>query len=296
MVSFDAVPIDLVINLLPTRDYAEPARYLLVAGSWYFGYRKYLHLRERIEHLEKNCTSMDITWIGTPNYTKSRLGYKPAYIVIHWINGNLALADAAFSRESRKASAHFGVEDAIVHQYVKLEDTAWGCGNWIGNLQGVNIEHSAQPGRDASELTYETSSRLISEIWKKTSVIPLKPHNEFSATQCPGTLDLNRLYQRALVIYREGIGDVPITPVTQGTVASAPLKVPTTFWVNVTTTLRVRSAATTKSQDHPEKVLHTGDRLEITEAVHGESVAGNNVWLRTKVSGLYIWSGGTNYK
>jgi hypothetical protein len=242
---------------------------------------------------------MDITWMGTPNFTKGRMLQKPKHIVIHWLNGDMALADAAFSRASRKASAHFAIEDTNVHQYVKLEDTSWAAGNWLGNLQGVNIEHSAMPGRPASDLTYETSSRLIAEIWKKTGVIPLLPHKHFSATQCPGTMDLPRLYNRALVIFREGIGDVQTTHATPGVLAASkpPVQVPTTFWVTVTVpALRVRQAATTKSAEHPAKLLRKGDRVEIAEAVHGESINGNVMWLRTKRSGLYIFAGGTDYK
>lgn len=150
-----------------------------------------------------------------------RLGQKVNKIVIHWMDTNLAGADLVFTgKTSRKVSSHFGVEDGNVHQYVSINNTAWQAGNWLANLQSVGIEHSAQPGRDASDATYETSSQLIVALCKQLGLVPsrslLHKHNEFSATECPGTIDLERLASRAVELW----DGVPATAI----VASAPVQ------------------------------------------------------------------------
>lgn len=141
---------------------------------------------------------MKITWIGSPNFTQGRQGLKPRGIVIHWMAGKMASADAVFQNRTRNTSAHYGVEDGNVHQYVKETDTAYHASNWEKNLETIGIEHSAEPGRLASNATYQTSIQLVAEICKRWNIDPIKPgsivpHNSIAPTQCPGTMDLNRI-------------------------------------------------------------------------------------------------------
>lgn len=137
---------------------------------------------------------MTVKWIGSPNFDTNR---KPiTKIVIHWIVGNLAAADATFLKPNG-VSAHYGVEDDNVHQYVKEENVAYHAGVYSVNQESIGIEHSADPNRPASEATYQTSGKLIAEIAKRHS-IPLDrqhilKHSEIKATQCPGTMDLDKL-------------------------------------------------------------------------------------------------------
>ncbi len=247
---------------------------------------------------------MVLTQHPSPNFTKGRLFQKVDTIVIHWLNGDLKMADAAFSRASRGASAHFAVEDELVHQYVKLEDTAWHCGSWLGNLKSVGIEFSAQPSRDASPASYETGARLIVEICRKLDLAPsrklLRKHSEFRATQCPGTMDLDRLARRAISMWENPVPtgiDQPIEDrVAEALLVSAPRVVPISFYVTVTVpSLRVRTQPSTSADEVVVKRLRRGDRVEISEAVAGTPVNGNWRWLKTKKSGLYIWAGATNY-
>jgi hypothetical protein len=151
---------------------------------------------------------MSITWIGSPNYTKGRDGNKVSGIVIHWMVGTLAATDQVFKDTARNTSAHYGIEDSTVHQYVSEADTAYQAGLWGKNLTTIGIEHSAQPGRDASEATYQTSARLIAEICNRYS-LPINantvvPHRSIVATQCPGTVDLSMLIQMAQAISQGG--------------------------------------------------------------------------------------------
>lgn len=142
---------------------------------------------------------MDIQWIGAHanNYQKTRYGNKIDKIIIHWIVGTLQSADATFANPNRVASAHYGVGGRTIHQYVKEEDTAYHAGNLTVNRQSIGIEHEGGPDIPISNETYETSGQLIAEIAKRYD-IPLdrehiKGHREIKATQCPGTIDIDRL-------------------------------------------------------------------------------------------------------
>ena len=135
---------------------------------------------------------------NSSNYSHSR--WKPiTHVVIHWIVGSLASADATFKNPARNASAHYGVENKNVHQYVKESHTAWHAGS--ANPYSIGIEHSAAPGRKATSSTYQSSGELVGKIAKKYK-IPLTtsritPHNKYMATQCPGTMDINRIIKIA---------------------------------------------------------------------------------------------------
>lgn len=148
---------------------------------------------------------MNITKITIPvtNYDTTR---KPiTAIVIHWIVGNLAAADAVFKKQGGGTSAHYAVEDDIIHQYVDESHTAYAVGVYSKNQETISIEHSADQTRPASNRTYETSGRLIAEIAKRHN-IPLNrahilKHSEIKATQCPGTMDVDRLISIARQIF-----------------------------------------------------------------------------------------------
>lgn len=140
---------------------------------------------------------MNITQVPSPNQTAGRQGNKVSLVVIHWIVGTLASADAVFKTPG-KTSAHYGIENGVVHQYVSEANTAYHAGDWNTNLKSIGIEHSAAPGRPASDTTYATSIQLIAEICKRYGLNPdtaIVPHNSIVATQCPGTMDLNRIKQ-----------------------------------------------------------------------------------------------------
>jgi hypothetical protein len=141
-------------------------------------------------------------WIGSPNYAKGRAGKSINRIVIHWMAGTLAATDNVFQDTNRKTSAHYGIENGVVHQYVSEGDTAYHAGTWDANLRSIGIEHSAQPGRDASEATYRTSAALIADICMRYGLSinanTIIPHRSIVATQCPGTIDLAKLISLAI--------------------------------------------------------------------------------------------------
>lgn len=143
---------------------------------------------------------MQITWKGAHanNYQKSRNGSLISKVVIHWIVGTLESADATFQSPTRIASAHYGIGDGDVHQYVKEEDTAYHAGSLSVNRQSIGIEHEGGPTIPVTDATYQTSGQLIREICARYN-IPLDrqhiiKHSEVPrATSCPGTIDVDRL-------------------------------------------------------------------------------------------------------
>lgn len=147
---------------------------------------------------------MNITWTGSPNYYSGRQGSTVDKIVCHWMVGTLSSTDSVFQNTTRGTSAHYGVGQAgQVHQYVKESDTAYHAGNWIANITSIGIEHEGSPTSPITESVYQTSAELIAQIWTRYGrELPLRRHNEFSATQCPGTLDINKLTEMARAIYK----------------------------------------------------------------------------------------------
>lgn len=133
------------------------------------------------------------SFIPSPFHTPGRNGQTVKDIVAHWMDTDLAGADATFTHPGRNVSAHYGIENTTGHQYVAEGDTAWHAGTFTENLRSIGIEHSAAPGRDATPATIETSIQTMTEICQRYQINPLTniyPHNRFFATACPGTLPL----------------------------------------------------------------------------------------------------------
>lgn len=158
---------------------------------------------------------MNIKFVGANanNYQVGREGQQIKDIVCHWIVGSLESADATFQDPKRIASANYGVGDLDIHQYVLDGNTAYANGNLLSNRESISIEHEGGPTIPITDATYESSSQLIAHLSRLYN-IPLdrnhiKKHNEVSdkPTQCPGTLDLDRLIKRA-----KEINNVPAQP------------------------------------------------------------------------------------
>lgn len=138
-------------------------------------------------------------WKGSPNYDKNRKQIK--YIIIHWFGmGTLDGANTTFQKQGG-TSAHYGISNTTVYQWVKDEHVAYHCGVYLTNQESIGIEHDANPQKPASNETYKTSGELVALLSKKYN-IPLdrqhvKGHREIKATQCPGTIDIDRILQEA---------------------------------------------------------------------------------------------------
>jgi len=139
-----------------------------------------------------------INFKPSPNFDTNR---KPIdRIVIHWFGiGTLASANKRFLDPNSGVSAHYGISDKTVYQWVLDKNVAYHAGNYEMNQRSIGIEHDAgiDPAHDLSEASYNTSGELIRIVCERHS-IPLDrehiiAHKEVKATQCPGTVDINRL-------------------------------------------------------------------------------------------------------
>ena len=141
---------------------------------------------------------MNIIKKSTPNYTKGREGKTPNKIIIHWIGaGDEASTVTWFANPNSKVSAHYLVADERVYQFVDETDTAWHAGDWVVNTESIGIEHEATPTYPMTESSYKTSGQLVKEIATRWN-IPLdrehiKKHSEVKATQCCGTVDIDKI-------------------------------------------------------------------------------------------------------
>jgi hypothetical protein len=137
-------------------------------------------------------------FIQSPNVAKGRGGKKIDLVVIHWFGlGTMDGAINSFKNPSRQASAHYLVSGSRIVQMVDESDTAWHCGVYAVNQRSIGIEHDATTDHDLSEESYRTAGKLLREICGRNS-IPLdrdhiKGHREIKATQCPGTIDIDKL-------------------------------------------------------------------------------------------------------
>jgi hypothetical protein len=228
---------------------------------------------------------MQIKFVGSPNFTSGRNGKPIRGFIIHWMAGNLASADSTFQNRSSNTSAHYGIEDDTIHQYVQDGDTAYQAGNWDVNLETIGIEHSAQPGRDASSKTLENSAQLISAKIREGVGNNLRKHSAIVATACPGTINVEWISNRV----NELLGGAPVTkpvviqpPLAKGT---ATVTVPELY---------VRSAPKRSAPLAGSESLLYGQSFQYSSVVQGESVQGVSTWIKS-TKGNFVWAGGTDY-
>lgn len=138
----------------------------------------------------------------SPNFNSGRRGNEVERVVVHWIgSGTYESTVSWLTSLKSKVSAHYVISGDRITQLVKEEDTAWHAGNLDVNYKSIGIEHDSIPDRPASEETYKTSAKLISEICKRYS-IPIDKehiirHSQIKPTQCPGTIDIDKLISLA---------------------------------------------------------------------------------------------------
>lgn len=235
-------------------------------------------------------------WIGSPNFTAGRAGNTISGVVIHWMAGNLASTDNVFQNRARNTSAHYGVENDVIHQYVNDGDTAYQAGNWNVNLVTIGVEHSAQPGRAPSDATYESTSRLIAEkagaFGFPIDTAHIRHHFEIVATQCSGPVPGDGVDQARILRRANELLGIVVTP-------AIPAQVPAPANHNgiatvVVDALMVRTAPSRNALLGGSQRLKRGQTFEFVAAVQGESVGGVSTWLRS-TRGNYVWAGGLDY-
>ena len=141
-------------------------------------------------------------WADPSNYTKGRQDTIRGIVIHHAASTSLDSVGQVFSTPGRNGSAHYGVCAGQVHQYVREEDTAWHCGNWLGNSATVGIEcinSTGAPDWKVSDATIQTVIKLVADIAKRNNLgkLWLNPDADYptlsghrdwygSATYCPG--------------------------------------------------------------------------------------------------------------
>jgi N-acetylmuramoyl-L-alanine amidase len=115
------------------------------------------------------------------NFDRPRGGVRPEAVVLHIAEGTLAGMDAWFNNPAAGVSVHFGVgKDGRVHQYVSVDDTAFGNGvveqgntaRLIRENAGINpnawtcsIEHEGFTGETLTPEQWEASTRLTAWLF-----------------------------------------------------------------------------------------------------------------------------------
>ena len=149
---------------------------------------------------------MNIEWLGPlpeSNYSETRFGSPVTLIIDHWMNSTFDSALAHFRNPAAKVSAHFLVgRDGRIGQVVSLNDTAYHSGNFDKNTLSIGIEHEASPTMAPTDALYAASAwlhRMLATQFDLTLEVgaTVLPHRSIVPTQCPGTLDLDRIVREA---------------------------------------------------------------------------------------------------
>lgn len=127
-------------------------------------------------------------------------GHRYAGICIHWwgspadkptFEGTIQYLVYGGARHT--ASVHYVAEAGRVACLLDPDtQLSWGQGDGahgLGNNYFISIECNPR----ASNADYQTTSELIRDLRAVYGNLPLRPHNAFTATQCPGVWDLARL-------------------------------------------------------------------------------------------------------
>lgn len=160
----------------------------------------------------KNKTpDIDIAeWVGSPNFNRYATSPEKRHFTEHWMDGTLAGTDTHFqqagtvTKEGRGTgvASNFGIGQTEVHQYISLKDYQHADGNRDSNTHGVSMEHEGGPTRPITDSVYALSARAHAEVmrtafWKGGDRlvvgVNMFPHDHWVETDCPGTLDLERL-------------------------------------------------------------------------------------------------------
>jgi len=149
---------------------------------------------------------MDIAWRGpipASNYTVGREGARVELIVDHWTVVMFEGAIRRFKDPTSRLSAHYVIgRDGRIAQLVSEDDTAYHAGDYGVNLRSIGIEHEAGPAMEPTDALYAASAQLHADIAVRHGLTlavgdTVLPHRAIVPTECPGTLDLERIVREA---------------------------------------------------------------------------------------------------
>ena len=133
----------------------------------------------------------------------------PSFVVMHHMDGTTDQANAHFTRAGANTSAHYGVSrDGSKIQWVDEKDMAFHAGNYACNRQSIGVEHEDRKDDNWTDQQIDASAQILADLSRRYG-IPVergdwgskKPgvilHREVTATQCPGSLPVDRIIDRA---------------------------------------------------------------------------------------------------
>lgn len=142
---------------------------------------------------------MNVEWIPSPNFTpasqvKAAFGRSRTteIVVGHWwgdpnTNPKVGGVVSWFQNPRSQVSAHYVIGQGRIVQMVSEGDAAWHSRQ--ANPFTVGIEINPNPTDD----DYQKVGWKVFEIRQRRGNLPLKGHNVYVNTQCPGTIDLARI-------------------------------------------------------------------------------------------------------
>jgi N-acetylmuramoyl-L-alanine amidase-like protein len=81
---------------------------------------------------------------------------------------------------------------------VDYPNAAWHAGNSVGNATSLGFECDPRCRQE----DYEAVAEDVADTWKYYGrMIPLRPHNSWTSTTCPGNYDLNKINAMAVALY-----------------------------------------------------------------------------------------------
>ena len=122
------------------------------------------------------------------------------------------------SANPRQSSAHEVIQDGTVACIVDHSNASWAMANPTGYPNACGLHLELRPEATAGD--YATAAERIADLREMHGNVPLRPHNEFTSTACPGAYDLGRLDEMAKAITASRAG-------TPAPVAPAPAPAPT---------------------------------------------------------------------
>lgn len=150
-------------------------------------------------------------WADPSNYTAGRSDTIHGIVIHHAASTSFDSIGQVFSQSGRQGSAHYGIWEGNIDQYVPEECTAWHCGDWAGNCCTIGIECTNDRGAPywtVSEGTFNTLVKLCADIAKRNGLGKLKfgpndvyptlsAHRDWSATYCCGDYLYSRMNELA---------------------------------------------------------------------------------------------------
>jgi N-acetylmuramoyl-L-alanine amidase len=150
---------------------------------------------------------MAIQWRGpvpASNQTIGRGGHRVELVVDHWTVVMFEGAIRRFRDPASILSAHCVIgADGRIAQLVSEDDTAYHAGVFPVNQRSIGIEHEAGPAMPSTDALYSASAQLHADIASRHGLAlevgtTVLPHRAIVPTECPGTLDLDRIVREAL--------------------------------------------------------------------------------------------------